>query len=1430
MLGSWGWGLRAVFVAVTLWGTALGHIAAWTKGMYCINGTTPGVDDQNAHEIVDPLYQLNFTDWWMHHIDNCDQFPPAPGDLLEIPALGAFTVEHAANRAFTTLSSNEFPPAPGDLLEIPALGAFTVEHAANRAFTTLSFNGQNIATYPDGQDHPDLENSQDCITAPNIHTTNESTAAGSAFAISYTSNLSEVNPENLVVFSVLYNTPWRRLATYTVPRLPPCPDGGCICVVGILMIYWNQLEGNNIDVSGQDLSGIPKSPGYNMKLGFDNASAGEMTSQAPVENPLDDADTFAPLQQLVLRIDSESRAQEVIDNAGDLDVEGCQLLVDVLSMTLNKSKAFSQRHAHAWFSLIKIASSAHIFARNHIIKSGYILSSSDTPPHVRFMKQSKDDTPENYSEKLVEWVHLSHPNILPLYATFLESQERYCLVSPRTSNIKICDYARELTEKQREFLISDIADGLYYMHQFNFVHGSLNPKTVLTSNDGRALITDLDATSEEDSLIRYLAPETSENNAQPTKAADIWSFACLAHEVTSGQVPFCQILNDYKAAIAIGRGDKPARPGQDGRSGNIISDAIWNLLMLCWEYKAGDRPTSSKIKEMLLHVHIKDDRPEPKPMIEFEALRTSEINLELAKNILTQALGSHQRPLQVPEHLRDTLSRLVRDSKAFSATVVAAKKLTPDDTQTFVDSIELVVKYFSLPFSDLAWKLLHNVMDSTHTLPRHYMANDVRYDPTGFVSENTYGKIYEARGLKVRVCVVTDSGLTSHIARRLAFWANASHPNLLSFHGVFHEGLIESPRLCLILPYLKNGTLEDYAPTVPQKTRMLLISDVADGLAYMQNTLSVHGVLTGQGVLISDEGRALIATFGAEFTSLRVKTSWNACTDRFIPLDALTGNQEKRAIWSFGYLSYEVLSRKISHYQCSDDEIWTEKHRRELLRRPDCTDDEMDEIDDKAWDLIKKCCAHNPDDRPDCSQIQGIIADMRIEDDRCPLIPLPTPELQALRSRPEIDLDHAETVLNQAEVLRGPLSELVKSHSTKDVAMAAKELLPDDIQTVVDFMDQALKESLLIPEERNRVLAVLSRITSSTRIFPQRYELKGIKHERRKYIDEGGGGTVYQAADEITCFKVIRHLKPSNLHAWIKEVILWAHLSHPNILPFFGVFQVFEGQNNAPQTCLVSPFMKNGNLKGYADRLPQRSRLPLILDVVKGMQYLHDLGVVHGDLKGENVLISDAKRGLLTDFGTSHVTTTTVTSSELSSTTLCFTAPEAFLGNKKPTKEYDIWSLGCLFYQVLSRKSPYYQYQTDVQIQAALTRKELPKQPGSSDDDDNQGEDDYDQWDDDYEPIDEAPRDYDPIDNQAWSLILKCCVPEPKDRPSIARVRELVVALKIHDDRPESKVVPGAEVLKYRVEPKMNLTRMEELLDQIREKVKARAKTSAVAT
>jgi hypothetical protein len=79
------------------------HIAAFAKGMYCKDGL-PGDNNQNNNLPVAPLYQLSKEDWWFQHDRGCDQAPPAAGEFLNVPSGGHFTVEHADNQAFTTLS------------------------------------------------------------------------------------------------------------------------------------------------------------------------------------------------------------------------------------------------------------------------------------------------------------------------------------------------------------------------------------------------------------------------------------------------------------------------------------------------------------------------------------------------------------------------------------------------------------------------------------------------------------------------------------------------------------------------------------------------------------------------------------------------------------------------------------------------------------------------------------------------------------------------------------------------------------------------------------------------------------------------------------------------------------------------------------------------------------------------------------------------------------------------------------------------------------------------------------------------------------------------------------------------------------------------------------------------------------------------------
>ncbi|KAF5361876.1 hypothetical protein D9756_002592 [Leucocoprinus leucothites] len=1132
-----------------------------------------------------------------------------------------------------------------------------------------------------------------------------------------------------------------------------------------------------------------------------------------------ESDVFATLHHLVSRIDAESRADEVVEKAQGFSGEGTQLLVDCLSMALDRDAAPLKTRAHVWTSLIKIASTAKIFARNHTLNPEHISRGDDStlldirkitgeaPVRVKIIKEANTD--ELYTSSLIGWVHLSHPNILPLYAAFLGDEDHPCLISPYTANQSICDYIQDNPGIQRMPLISDVVNGLSYIHQLDIIHGGLYPESVLISSEGRAVIADLDTS---DSLpVRYSAPELLEDDEiQPTKAIDMWALACLCYEVLSGNIPFCQIAKEFKVSVAIAGGNKPNRPGQGGVRGNKIGDAIWQIMLMCWEFEPQSRPACLTVQQVFIGMDIQDSRPEAKSAIQPENMRSSTIEPEQAKTSLTGVLGSDHSPsLRVPEHLRRSLDSFVSDTTRLSATAAEVKKLGPDDTQMFVDFLDLVLEDLTTTENRRPTRtLLSSIMVSTYIIPHSYTVNGVQYDST-LTFECPSVKAYKARGLNARINAVTDSWLVKALLKSLPDWSHVSHPNIIPFYGVFYEDAKESPRLFVVTSFWENGNMEDYALALPQKSRMPLILDVIDGAAYLHNLGLAFQYIKKEYVLISAEGRAVLAKF---------KTSELFAEDspptarilRFTP----PGDNSKLAddIWSFGCLCYTVLSRKEPYYQYEEDEeIESAVYQGELPKRPNDTDSDMDEIDDRAWKLIAKCCELNRRRRPTALEVKELIKGWEIEDDRPPAKVSPDSNLLVMRSRPNVNFLHVEALLGkiQVDLLRSPLSKLLQNH-IKDVSKATAELDPDDTRILVNFLDLTLKDHLSISTEQNRVLALLSRITSSTHILPQRYELKGIKYDSQP-MAEGGYGTIHRGTDIDVCVKLMTQVDPKALTPWIRELILWAHASHPNILPFCGV--LLESVNNTQRICLVSPFMKNGNLHNYAPRLPQKSRLPLILDVINGLCYLHGLGIIHSDLKGENVLISNEGRAMITDFGTTQITTATVTATaSLVPTTLRFAAPEVVLTSGPPTKERDIWSFGCLCYEVLSQRLPYYQYAQTVQVSAALARKELPKRPSPADSNatDKTDDDDFD---------DDEEEDWDEIDDNAWNLITKCCAPEPEDRFDTPAVQELIVDMKIWDDRPAAKAVFGAEISKLRANPEIDLTRVAELLDQLHREV-----------
>ncbi|KAI9568807.1 kinase-like domain-containing protein [Boletus coccyginus] len=179
-----------------------------------------------------------------------------------------------------------------------------------------------------------------------------------------------------------------------------------------------------------------------------------------------------------------------------------------------------------------------------------------------------------------------------------------------------------------------------------------------------------------------------------------------------------------------------------------------------------------------------------------------------------------------------------------------------------------------------------------------------------------------------------------------------------------------------------------------------------------------------------------------------------------------------------------------------------------------------------------------------------------------------------------------------------------------------------------------------------------------------------------------------------------------------RELGIWRRLNHTNIVPFLGIAYGF-GMDGAMS--LVSLWMSNDTLQNCLE--VHDDKLGALLDIANGLQYLHSLSIVHGDLNCNNVLLDADYTVRLGDFG--HASLVGNIPEALSylwrSTTrpgaLRWTAPEQidFENTFSRTTKSDIYSFGC----VLSGKQPWSEVREDAAVVLHIAKGYKPGWPAS---------------------------------------------------------------------------------------------------------------------
>ncbi|KAF8953877.1 kinase-like domain-containing protein [Flammula alnicola] len=144
----------------------------------------------------------------------------------------------------------------------------------------------------------------------------------------------------------------------------------------------------------------------------------------------------------------------------------------------------------------------------------------------------------------------------------------------------------------------------------------------------------------------------------------------------------------------------------------------------------------------------------------------------------------------------------------------------------------------------------------------------------------------------------------------------------------------------------------------------------------------------------------------------------------------------------------------------------------------------------------------------------------------------------------------------------------------------------------------------------------------------------------------------------------------------------------------------------AGRPAMVMQWYHNGSAAEYlAHKNQNADRLQLILDIALGLEYLHTHKppIVHADLKGNNVLITDGGRAALCDFGLSQVVEDLgrpagLTLSDPNVGPLRWQAPELSNDDEPATLSSDVWSFGCTAFELLTSHIPYPHLTRDAQV------------------------------------------------------------------------------------------------------------------------------------
>ncbi len=223
------------------------------------------------------------------------------------------------------------------------------------------------------------------------------------------------------------------------------------------------------------------------------------------------------------------------------------------------------------------------------------------------------------------------------------------------------------------------------------------------------------------------------------------------------------------------------------------------------------------------------------------------------------------------------------------------------------------------------------------------------------------------------------------------------------------------------------------------------------------------------------------------------------------------------------------------------------------------------------------------------------------------------------------------------------------------------------------------------------------------------------RYEIRELVGVGGMANVYKGYDvaenRTVAIKILRDEFLDNeefLHRFRNEFRAISLLNHPNIV------QVYDVSFTQKIQCIVMEYIDGITLKEYIEQekvIRWKEAVHFTVQILRGLQHAHDRGIVHRDIKPQNIMLLSDGTIKLTDFGIAHFSrssTHTITNKAIGS--VHYISPEQASGSMTDART-DLYSIGVLLFEMLTGKLP---FEADSPVSVAILQiQSAPTAPTS---------------------------------------------------------------------------------------------------------------------